>query len=485
MTSNRSIRSKLLIWIVFALTFILFTYSVIVLNTQKKNIIKRHVSSALALAQTAAIPLVEEFLFSSNDYPVSDDFLQNYLNQLWESNTADIKFIVLLDQQGKVRAHTKVDEYGRIYEDIYTRSAIYGEPTQTHIYNDPSHGWILEAASIIGISSKHWGVIRIGFQADTLRGELLSAFWGNFIMSVLTVLAIILATYLITSNLTRKLVQTATIVDSIDLRNDDLVDFPDSNDEIGRLNEKFHSMQLRLISSRKQIEEASHNLIQAEKLAAVGRLASGVAHEINNPLMGMKNCLYLIQANPDDAENRNVNLGFLDEGLERIGTIVQNLLGSVRKPMQESHTFSVNKSIIDVAELLAYRLSTSKVLLTMDLDDELQEYTGNRVRLEEALLNLLLNALDAVGDVGSIVITTASANGNIEIAIRDSGPGIPFENREKIFEPFFTSKEVGKGTGLGLYVTREILSEMGADIHFTTETEGITRTTFTITLPAQ
>ncbi|MBC8479575.1 MAG: hypothetical protein H8D46_03835 [FCB group bacterium] len=483
MKTRRSIRFKLLGWIVFTLVIILFLYSITVLNQQKKNIVQRHVSTSIALSQTAAIPVTEAFFYSSEESPVSEDFLQDYVNQLWEKNLLKLAFIIVLDSQGDVRAHTNIEEYGKRYIDIYSLSALESDSTLTHIYKDEKVGWILETTSVIGISSKKWGAIRFGFSAVPLRQELLAAFWSSFLISFLMVSSVVIATYLITSNLTRKLIQTASIVDKINLENDKLVDFPDSNDEIGRLGDNFRRMQKRLISSRRKIEEASHSLIQAEKMAAIGRLASGVAHEINNPLLGMKNCLYLIEADPHNAENLKRNIDLLDEGLDRVETIVKKLLGSVRKPLEEVNGFNINDSIMAVVELLAYRVSTNKIIVSVNLDEAVPEYNGNKVRLEEALLNILLNALDAIGEIGSLVIESTAGKENIRISIKDSGPGIPEENRHKIFDPFFTSKEVGKGTGLGLYVTREILTEMGGSIDYRTQIGIDHGTTFVITLP--
>jgi C4-dicarboxylate-specific signal transduction histidine kinase len=238
---------------------------------------------------------------------------------------------------------------------------------------------------------------------------------------------------------------------------------PESDDEIGLLNETFLKLEERLIFARSSMEKTNKNMIQTEKLAALGRMAAGVAHEINNPLMGLKNCLHLLKIDPENSED---HLRLLKEGLDRIEVTVSSLLEGARKKTTADKEFDVNLCVRDVLNLLGHRLSTEKVITQIQLDDKVPQIKNSKSGLEEVLLNICMNALDAISGIGTIKIVTKVHQQTVMITIGDSGAGISEEIQSKMFEPFVTTKEVGKGTGLGLYVTREIIDSMGGEISY-------------------
>jgi len=135
----------------------------------------------------------------------------------------------------------------------------------------------------------------------------------------------------------------------------------------------------------------------------------------------------------------------------------------------------------DVLNLVGHRLSKEKIITQVHLDDSIPDVHNNKSGFEEALLNICMNALDAIGSVGTIQLETEIRGENVAVIVGDSGPGIPDEERSRMFEPFVTSKEVGKGTGLGLYVSREIIGAMGGQISYATSALGGAE--FTIELP--
>ncbi|MFQ5814987.1 MAG: ethylbenzene dehydrogenase-related protein [Candidatus Hydrothermarchaeaceae archaeon] len=231
-------------------------------------------------------------------------------------------------------------------------------------------------------------------------------------------------------------------------------------------------------TDRKLMEE---KFSQTEKLAATGKLAATIAHEINNPLTGVMNCIHLVM---DETGRRNPNRKYLemaDEELNRISRIVRRLLDSYRPSMDQMAPISVNEILEEVLELMKTQLISNKISVRRDLYPHLPKVMASPEQLKEVFLNILINAQEAMPNEGSIFVETDVDEQDIKIKIRDTGIGIPEENINKIFDPFYTTKRDGKGTGLGLSVSYGIIQAHKGTISASSkENDGIT---ITVTLP--
>src|SRR6202167_2155480 len=194
-------------------------------------------------------------------------------------------------------------------------------------------------------------------------------------------------------------------------------------------------------------------LMHTEKMAALGQLVSGVAHEVNNPLAAIVGFTDLLLENTDVPENAKEDLRVILQEAQRTRVIVQNLLSFARQMPAQREPLQVNSILQQTLKLRAYDLSNHGVELVENYDAELPMIIGDPHQLQQAFLNILNNAYDAVHETrrqGKIGIRSSHRDGLIEIIFRDNGTGIPHPDR--IFDPFFTTKEVGKGTGLGLSI---------------------------------
>ena len=216
-----------------------------------------------------------------------------------------------------------------------------------------------------------------------------------------------------------------------------------------------------------QLQETQSQLVQAEKLATIGTLAGGVAHEINNPLTAVLTNAQILKmtANPDDLES----ISLIEEGAKRCQFIVQKLMKYARKPMgpEVMGRVDLNKVVDNTAAFLRYQMEQENIKIVLVKASQLPFIEGNSNELEQVLTNLILNAKDAVkqaGRDGVITISTEILGGKICLKVADNGVGIPEANIAKIFDPFFTTKEIGKGTGLGLAVTMGIVQKHGGTI---------------------
>jgi PAS domain S-box-containing protein len=225
-------------------------------------------------------------------------------------------------------------------------------------------------------------------------------------------------------------------------------------------------------------------LVHAEKLAAVGQLVSGVAHEVNNPLTAILGFADLLMENSEVPESARKDLRVILQEAQRTKQIVQNLLSFARQMPPQRKPVQLNVILRRTVQLRAYDFHSHGVEVVEQLDQELPQVVGDSHQLQQVFLNILNNAYDAVREIGRparIGIMTARVGAFVEVAFRDNGDGISFPDR--IFDPFFTTKEVGKGTGLGLSICYGIVHEHGGEIlcHNNTDGEGAT---FIVRLPA-
>jgi len=224
-------------------------------------------------------------------------------------------------------------------------------------------------------------------------------------------------------------------------------------------------------------------LLHAEKLAAVGQLVSGVAHEVNNPLTAILGFADLLLENPELPEVARKDLRVILQEAQRTKQIVQNLLSFARQMPPQRKPVQLNGILHRTVQLRAYDFNSHGVQVVEHLDENLPAIVGDSHQLQQVFLNILNNAYDAVRESGRaprIEIMTAKRGAAVEVSFRDNGPGISYP--ERIFDPFFTTKEVGKGTGLGLSICYGIVREHGGEIlcHNNAEGEGAT---FIVRLP--
>jgi PAS domain S-box-containing protein len=223
--------------------------------------------------------------------------------------------------------------------------------------------------------------------------------------------------------------------------------------------------------------ELRGKLVHAEKMAAVGQLVSGVAHEVNNPLTAILGFADLLMENSEVPESARKDLRVILQEAQRTKQIVQNLLSFARQMPPQRNAVQLNLILRRTIQLRSYDFNSHGVEIIEHLDEGLPDVIGDAHQLQQVFLNILNNAYDAVHEAGRparIEIMTTKAGDSVEVSFRDNGYGISHPDR--IFDPFFTTKEVGKGTGLGLSICYGIVKEHGGEIlcHNNTDGEGAT-----------
>jgi signal transduction histidine kinase len=233
-----------------------------------------------------------------------------------------------------------------------------------------------------------------------------------------------------------------------------------------------------------ELEKSRENLLHAEKMAMVGKLAAGMAHSVRNPFTSVKMRLFSLNRSLKLSGTQKEDFDVISEEIDHIDTIVQNFLEFSRPPRLKMQAVSPSTVVDTAVKLLCYRLESYNVRATIHRDRELPPVNVDPDQFKEVLVNLIVNACEAMTGGGTIdiherVLGEATNRQQAEIRVTDNGPGIPPAALKKVFDPFYTTKE--EGTGLGLSIVARVIREHGGHIDLTSvDGRG---TTFTIVLP--
>ncbi|MCF6237926.1 MAG: ATP-binding protein, partial [Candidatus Marinimicrobia bacterium] len=261
----------------------------------------------------------------------------------------------------------------------------------------------------------------------------------------------------------------------------------DTRDEMGELAEAMNDMTAQFQATRndldQQVRERSTELVRSEQLASVGFLAAGVAHEIGNPLTSISSLVQLLErrmTNPDHISK----LSRIRANIERITKIVHELVDFTRPQATDVQHVQINDVIQNAVGLMAYDNRSQKINIELDLTSDLPRVKASPDKLHQVVVNLLVNAFDAMKEMGDTIrITTGEQQAAIFIRVEDNGGGMDPDVQDKIFEPFFTTKDVGKGTGLGLSVSHGIINSMRGQLRV--DSEPGAGATFLIEIPKE
>jgi two-component system NtrC family sensor kinase len=256
------------------------------------------------------------------------------------------------------------------------------------------------------------------------------------------------------------------------------------------LHELVQTLELKVAERTKELRHAEAEIAQSEKLAAIGQLAAGIAHELNNPLTGVLTFTSLLRKKLPEGSADAEDLDLVIRETKRCAAIIRRLLDFAREKVPTKGFIALNPLVAEVVRLLDRPATLQDIEIRTELDPDLPQIWGDADLIKQVVLNIVVNATQAIADHGQVVVRTRrlgaptdkpAAPEMVEIAVSDNGCGIPEANLQRIFDPFFTTKEVGKGTGLGLSVSYGIVKAHGGAIKVETKVgEG---STFRIQLP--
>lgn len=478
--SRLSLRSKFILITTVAIIFLMGIIGYIAVQREKSILYAEVERLGRLLGETLAIPIINDLIYERLGLVEEGGLLDNYIMEIFNRRDVDLIYIAILDEEGRVISHNDIAEYGRIYSDPATIRALQANETITYSFIQ-SGNKALDFGVPLSIGKKRWGILKFAISLENVEKEIVATIKKIIILTLFLIVAGFGVIILLSNRFISPITQIATVMERT--RGDYLdakVDVK-GHDELAVLGERFNEMIARIKNANEELKRTHEKLIQSEKLASVGILASGVAHEINNPLGGIFNCIQMLKLNGNNPELREKYLDLIKEGLDRIENTVSKLLWMSRKGDHKPTNINIKDSINSVYTFVGYKLKKGNIQFVNEVDDGLFIIIDPH-DFHQVMLNLFINAIQAMKYEGYLIVRGYKEDSKIKVEVVDTGEGIAQENLSKIFDPFFTTKPSGEGTGLGLWLSYSIIKNYNGEI--TVESKIGKGSKFTLTFPA-
>jgi two-component system NtrC family sensor kinase len=468
--------------------------SVVVLRITGRLLLDERGRGARVLVEAAVGDLRVDWDASrSATNPVNRRLLEAMVNHL--ADQPAIAEVLVVDPALTVLASSRPESVGRTIPDSLLAAAVTGGERSVRTVTGPDGIQRLHIHAPIQVRGWTIAAIRAAYKLEGL-GQHLDRAQSLILLYILVdvVLLLLIGSYLLDRWIIRPLrqltkatgrVASGHLTHYVDVRRDD---------EIGQLSRTFNRMVEHLGDSRAEVESrieelvevnrdlraARHTVLRNEKLASVGTLAAGIAHEVGNPLTAILGYVDILLLNAGDDADRDM-LQRIHDQVMRIHGIINELLEYSRPASEEQPNGSLAAATELTASLLRPQPRLRGVEIVTDVPNDLPRVALSEGRLQQIILNLSLNAADAMTDGGALRIEGRVDGDSVRFSVSDDGEGIEPENLNRIFDPFFTSKEPGAGTGLGLAMVDRIIEDHGGTIR--AESEVGVGTTFHLRLP--
>lgn len=449
-------------------------------RNERRLLHDRLVSNARSVAGSLRTPIINALVYEEMGVIAEGGLLDNFVDEIVANRDLPTLYAFVTDNKGKVLAHNRYKDYGLTYRDELTLKALRGDDFIYRTVQDRvTRDHVLDVAMPLRIYGKSWGTLRIGFSMKRLEHELNLMGVKVVSFSVVLFLAGTTLFYVVGRTITRPIQQLAASMSGLDLKTL-TADLPEiRNDEIGLLQENFGTMLRRLRENESERQQFFSTLSQSEKMATIGKLVAGVAHEVNNPLNAISNSIYYLEKEPSEKVKEQTI--FLKQGLARIQKIVQQLSDFSRAGNLAMETVASDLFFQEAQTFGALALKRKGVVFRA-LDGCMPPVgvPMDKAKMHQVVLNLLLNAADACTLPGEVTLVATGDGSDYIISIADTGEGIAEEIRDRIFEIFFSTKAAGQGTGMGLAICRNIIDMHNGSIDVTCERG---ETVFTVRIP--
>ena len=417
------------------------------------------------LVTSLSSPIINALLYEEMGVIGEGGLLDNFVEEIMDNAGFPVVHAFVTDQDGRILTHNRYSEYGKTYTDPLTRSALAERRyVSAMVPGGPSPSPVLDMAMPLHIYGKTWGALRVGVSTAPLEAKLHALARRIVVAAGVFFLLGALLSYLIGRSMARPLQRLSSVMSAISTDNLAVELPPRRPDEIGLLQDSFREMLERLRRSESERERAVAQLIQSEKLASIGKIVAGVAHEVNNPLFTINTCIHNLE---QDSVTPNRNLDFIKQGTERIERIVRQLSDFSRTGSLELQPIASDLFFRESAEFA--RMALKRYPIRFHAEDRCQPAALLRLdkgKVQQVILNLLINAADASPDGEAVSLTASCDRDAYTISVSDRGIGIQDELQSQIFDIFYTTKPAGEGTGIGLAICKNIVEMHGGDLSF-------------------
>lgn len=455
-----SLRTRFIISVIFLLIFLVGLILLVIERREKKAIFEEQKKRGMLIAESIAQLNLEPLLFW--DVKGVERNIEDQINQ-------KLIYVVIYDRYQKPFA---ANHFIKDFENVYGQSHLRGQELQgSYLFGEKKLKYkksgkimsILEIETPIFAkgSPTRWGSIKIGLSLEDVQAEIKNTRLMLILIGIGGLLFGGLGATFLARRITgpiKKLAEGTVKISREDFYQKIEID---SQDEIGNLARNFNKMSRQLLLTRERMKAAQKKLIQAEKLASIGRISASIAHEIRNPLTSVKLNIQKVLESDNLEEIEKDHLNISQEGINQIENFIKELLNFTRVSELNLNRFAIEDIINESVKMIADFMEVRKVHLEKNYQGEIPEVYVDGDKLRQVFLNILRNACEAVDEGGMISLALSWVrNGGgkkVKIEISDDGCGIPEKNWENIFEPFYTTK--ASGIGLGLANARKIIQQ--------------------------
>jgi two-component system NtrC family sensor kinase len=415
------------------------------------------------LAQTVSALIINEFIYEKLGLVEEGGLIDNYMRDLYQKRELDLNFVAVLDDSFQVTSHSDFREFGKHYDNPLLQEALDADTVLVRKSTTTSNISELEFAAPLSIEGKRWGMLLFSLSLDAVEREIQSIIYQIVSISLLALFFLFVLTYFLSQRFIKPVIDLSLAMEEVEVEMSEKTIPVKGNDELSRLTASFNDMVRRIRSANEEMRLAHEKLLESEKLATLGVLSSSIAHRINNPLGGLFNCVGLLRKQGEDPEFRQNYLELIGEGLESIKQTVSQLLWTAGKREGEEKLSNVSEVLASVLRFLDYRLKKQGITFQQSIETKLLVAVAPH-DLQEIFLNTMVNAIQAMEGGGRLSVTAKRGETEVEMIIDDTGTGIPDDKIGQIFDLFYTTKKAGEGTGLGMWMTYELVKKYKGDI---------------------
>lgn len=421
------------------------------------------------LAQTVSALIINELIYEKLGLVEEGGLIDNYMRDLHQRSDIDLNYVAVLDNSFRVISHSDFREFGKVYQrDTLVRTKESGQVEVMKLDKDIGQTPSLEFASSLAIEGKRWGFLVFSLSLAEMEKEMKTIIFQILIFSSIALLFLFIIIYLLSRTFIRPITELSDAMGEVEVEMGEKKLPVTGSDELGHLAESYNEMVTRIRMANEEMRVAQEKLIQSEKLATLGVLSSSIAHRINNPLGGLFNCVGLLRKKGDVPESRQKYLELLDEGLQSIRETVGQLLYTAGKRVGEERRANVDDVLAGVLKFLDYRLKKQNISFAKDIDINLHVPVAPH-DLEEILMNTMVNSIQAMENGGSLMVRGYRQDNMVELHIVDTGIGISKEDLVQVFDLFYSTKGANEGTGLGMWMTYELVKRYKGEITITSQ----------------
>lgn len=468
---NESLQKQFILIAFVSVLILASLVSLFVVTKTRSALYKATEQRGKMLAQTVSALLINELIYEKLGLVEEGGLIDNYVRELHQRQELGLQFVAVLDNHLQIISHSDFSEFGKFYEDPFVRNAQYARDVLMRKTYDPvARVNVLEFANPLSIEGKSWGVLFFSLSLKSVEHESRAIVFQIVSFTLIALIILFILIYFLSQRFIRPIIDLSQAMAEVEIGMVEKTIPVKGRDELSQLAESYNEMVRRIRDTNEEMKLAHEKLLQSEKLATLGVLSSSVAHRINNPLGGLFNCVRMLKRKGNDAEFRDNYLLLIEEGLQSIEETVGQLLWSAGKKQGEAQSSSVSTVLAGVVKFLDYRMKRQNIVYSEMIAPGLMIPVAPH-DLQEVFLNTMINAIQAMANGGQLTVTSRKQKASIVIHVEDTGTGIPNDKLPMVFDLFYSTKKAGEGTGLGMWMTYELVAKYKGSIELKSEEE--------------